>query len=92
LVGVLDDIRGREVDPYLQRQGLDTATPPGRAMFRMLGVFAEFERQMLIERTEAGLARARAQGRVGGRPEPSPSLIEDKGAAPTGSQPADHCW
>lgn len=43
----------------------------------MLGVFAEFERQILIERTKAGLARARVQGRIGGRPEPSPSLIED---------------
>src|SRR3954471_6921473 len=77
LVGLLDEIRARDVDLYLHQQGLDTATPSGRAMYQMLGVFAEFERQILIERTKAGLARARAQGRIGGRPEPSPSLIED---------------
>jgi DNA invertase Pin-like site-specific DNA recombinase len=77
LVGVLSDIRAREVDLYLHQQGLDTATPSGRAMFQMLGVFAEFERQIIIERTNAGLARARAQGKRLGRPEMSPSLIED---------------
>jgi DNA invertase Pin-like site-specific DNA recombinase len=77
LVGVLNDIRAREVDLYLHQQGLDTATPSGRAMFQMLGVFAEFERQIIIERTNAGLARARAQGKRLGRPEMSPSLIED---------------
>src|SRR3954454_23655622 len=69
LVGILNEIRSREVDLYLHQQGLDTATPSGRAMYQMLGVFAEFERQILIERTKAGLARARAQGRIGGRPE-----------------------
>src|SRR5215212_3458985 len=42
LVGVLSDIREREVDLYLHQQGLDTATPSGRAMFQMLGVFAEW--------------------------------------------------
>jgi DNA invertase Pin-like site-specific DNA recombinase len=55
LVGVLNDIRARDVDLYLHQQGLDTSTPSGRAMYQMLGVFAEFERQILIERTKAGL-------------------------------------
>jgi DNA invertase Pin-like site-specific DNA recombinase len=43
----------------------------------MLGVFAEFERSIIVERTNAGLARARAQGRRLGRPITSPSLVED---------------
>jgi DNA invertase Pin-like site-specific DNA recombinase len=77
LVGMLNEIRARDCDLYLHQQGLDTATPSGRAMYQMLGVFAEFERQIIIERTNAGLARARAQGRRLGRPEISPGLIED---------------
>jgi DNA invertase Pin-like site-specific DNA recombinase len=77
LVGMLNEIRARDCDLYLHQQGLDTATPSGRVMYQMLGVFAEFERQIIIERTNAGLARARAQGRRLGRPEISPSLIED---------------
>jgi DNA invertase Pin-like site-specific DNA recombinase len=77
LVGILNEIRERDCDLYLHQQGLDTATPSGRAMYQMLGVFAEFERQIIIERTNAGLARARAQGRRLGRPEVSPALVED---------------
>src|SRR4051812_21823595 len=80
LIGVLDDIRSREGDLYLHQQGLDTATPSGRAMYQMLGVFAEFERAIIVERINAGLARAKAQGRVLGRPEIVPSLVEDKKA------------
>jgi DNA invertase Pin-like site-specific DNA recombinase len=47
-------------------EAIDTTTPAGRLMMNMLGSFAEFERDMLKERTNLGLARARAQGRVGG--------------------------
>jgi DNA invertase Pin-like site-specific DNA recombinase len=47
---------------------LDTSTPAGKAMFQMIGVFAEFERAMIVERVKAGLARARSQGRRLGRP------------------------
>ncbi len=49
-------------------EALDLTTPPGRAMAGMLAVFAEFERELLRERVRAGLAQARAQGRVLGRP------------------------
>jgi len=68
LVGFLAELHAKGVDLYLHQQGLDTGTPAGRAMFGMMGVFAEFERAMIVERVKAGLARARAQGRVGGRP------------------------
>jgi len=68
LVGFLGEIRAAGVDLFLEQQGLDTSTPAGRAMFGMAGVFAEFERSMIVERVNAGLARARAQGKVLGRP------------------------
>ena len=44
------------------------STPGGKAMFQMLGVFAEFERAMIVERVHAGLKRAKAQGKILGRP------------------------
>lgn len=68
LVSFLGDIQAVSVDLYLHQQGLNTTTPSGKAMFQMCGVFAEFERSMIQERVKAGLARAKAQGRIGGRP------------------------
>ncbi len=68
LVGLLEELQALGVDLYLHQQGLDTSTPSGRAMFQMCGVFAEFERAMLVERTKPGLARARAKGMRLGRP------------------------
>ena len=44
----------------------DTTTPAGRMMMQMVGAFAEFERAMVRERTSAGLAATRAEGRIGG--------------------------
>lgn len=49
-------------------EAIDTTTPAGRMMMQMVGGFAEFERAMLKERTQAGLAAARTEGRIGGRP------------------------
>lgn len=68
LVAFLGEIHAKGVDLYLHQQGVDTTTPAGRALFQMCGVFAEFERSMIQERVRAGLARARAQGKVLGRP------------------------
>jgi DNA invertase Pin-like site-specific DNA recombinase len=68
LVGILGELRERGVDLYLHQQGLDTATPSGRAMYQMLGVFAEFERAIIVERIKAGMARAREQGKRLSRP------------------------
>lgn len=75
LVGFLDEIHAKKVDLYLHQQGVDTTTPAGKALFQMLGVFAEFERAMIQERVKAGLARARAQGKRLGRPR-VPSDVE----------------
>ena len=68
LLGFLSDLHALNIDLFLHQQGLDTTTPAGKAMFQMMGVFAEFERAMIRERVKAGLARARAQGRTLGRP------------------------
>src|SRR4029079_15249713 len=59
---------------FLRQQGLDTTTPAGKAMFQMMGVFAEFERAMIAERVRAGLARARSGGKRLGRPPIAPAL------------------
>lgn len=48
-------------------ESIDTTTPAGRMMMQMVGSFAEFEREMIRERTKAGLQAARQEGRVGGR-------------------------
>jgi DNA invertase Pin-like site-specific DNA recombinase len=58
----------------LRQQGLDTTTPAGKAMFQMMGVFAEFERAMFQERVRAGLARAKSEGKRLGRPPIAPAL------------------
>ena len=67
-MGVLQELHAKHVDLYLHQQGIDTTTPSGRAMFQMMGVFAEFERSMIRERVMVGLARARADGTRLGRP------------------------
>ena len=59
LVTFLGELHAKDVDLYLHRQGLDTSTPAGRAMFGMLSVFAEFERALIQERIKAGLARTK---------------------------------
>ena len=69
LLGILQRLHDKGVDLFLHQQGLDTSTTAGKAMFQMLGVFAEFERGIIRERVNAGLARARANGtKLGRRP------------------------
>ena len=58
LLGILQDLHEKGVDLFLHQQGLDTSTTAGKAVFQMLGVFAEFERGIIRERVNAGLARA----------------------------------
>jgi len=50
------------------RDNLDLTTPAGRMMFHVIGAMAEFERELIRERVKAGLAHARSNGRIGGRP------------------------
>src|SRR5689334_10472871 len=74
LVGFLSELHALKIDLFLRQQGLDTTTPAGKAMFQMMGVFAEFERAMIAERVRAGLARARGEGKRLGRPPIAPAL------------------
>jgi len=68
LLGFLGELQSVGCGLYLHQQAVDTTTPSGRALFSMMGVFAEFERAMIKERVLAGLATARAKGRTLGRP------------------------
>jgi DNA invertase Pin-like site-specific DNA recombinase len=74
LVHFLSDLQPLGIDLNLHQQHVDTTTPSGRALFQMMGVFAEFERAMIRERVNAGLARARAKGKVLGRPKVKPAI------------------
>jgi DNA invertase Pin-like site-specific DNA recombinase len=74
LVAFLGELHAKGVDLYLHQQGLDTTTPSGKAMFQMLGVFAEFERAMIVERVRSGLARAREKGTKSGNAIGRPKL------------------
>ena len=68
LIGFLSELHALGIDLMLHQHGLGTTTPAGKAMFQMMGVFAEFERAMIRERVKAGLERPRAQGKTLGRP------------------------
>jgi DNA invertase Pin-like site-specific DNA recombinase len=57
LVEVLETIRETGTGLYIHTQSVDTTTPAGRAMFGMLGIFSEFEREMIVARVNAGLDR-----------------------------------
>ena len=76
LVAFLSDLHALGLDLFLHQQGIDTRTPGGKAMFQMMGVFAEFERSMIRERVRAGLARAKDEGTKLGRPT-IPQATED---------------
>ena len=66
LVSMLQELHSTGVDLYLHQQGINTTTPAGKALFGMMGVFAEFERGMIQERVRAGMARAKAKGTKSG--------------------------
>jgi DNA invertase Pin-like site-specific DNA recombinase len=67
LVNLGAELRDRGVGLHVIEQGLDTGTAEGRAMFGMLSVLAEYQRELIVANTRDGLAAARARGRVGGR-------------------------
>lgn len=68
LYQLTEEMRNQGVDFVSINDSFDTTTPTGRAMFGMLAVFAEFERDIIQQRTKAGLEAARKRGRFGGRP------------------------
>jgi DNA invertase Pin-like site-specific DNA recombinase len=92
LVTGLQELHDARVDLFLHQQAVDTTTSSGKAMFQMLGVFAEFERSMIKDRVNAGIARIKAgaatkSGKPIGRPTISADLeraIREHLAAGTG--------
>ena len=76
LVAFLSELHALRIDLFLHQQGLDTRTPAGKAMFQMMGGFAEFERAIVQERVRAGLKRAKSEGKQLGRPRIAPALEE----------------
>lgn len=68
LVAILTGLDERHVEFLSLTEGMDTSNSVGRMLFHVMGALAEFERSLIRERTMAGLAAARAAGRVGGRP------------------------
>ena len=73
LYTLTEQLKEKGVEFALIHDAFDTTTPTGKAMFGMLAVFAEFERDIIQQRTKSGLESARKRGRVGGRP-----AIDDK--------------
>jgi|SRR5208283_1848383 len=68
LVAFMQHLHDLKIELFLYQQALDTTTPAGKAMFQMSGVFAEFERSMIVERVRSGLAHAKAKGTKSGKP------------------------
>ncbi|WP_395490374.1 recombinase family protein [Cedecea davisae] len=68
LVSLIEDLRSREINFRSLTDSIDTSTPMGRFFFHVMGALAEMERELIVERTRAGLAAARLEGRIGGRP------------------------
>ena len=88
LIDLVADLGGRGVDLQVLHQGIDTSNPAGRLFFHLVGAFAEFERDLISERTHEGLAAARARGRAGGRP---PRMTPQKAAlSPDVRHPGAH--
>ena len=67
LIGLLDDLKTRDVAFRSVTESIDTSTPTGRAMWQMVGMLAELERSLIQERTKAGRAAAQARGVKMGR-------------------------
>jgi DNA invertase Pin-like site-specific DNA recombinase len=78
LVEFMEELKTQGVGLYLHQQNVDSSTAAGKAMLSMCGVFAEFERSIIVERINAGLARARAEGKQLGRPAVDDASVEKR--------------
>jgi DNA invertase Pin-like site-specific DNA recombinase len=68
LIELLNTLQAKDVDFVSLTEKIDSSTPGGKLIFHLMGALAEFERDLVRERTQAGLSAARARGRTGGRP------------------------
>jgi DNA invertase Pin-like site-specific DNA recombinase len=74
-VGLVEEVREKGVNFRSLTDSIDTSTPMGRFFFHVMGALAEMERELIVERTRAGLEAARAEGRIGGR---RPKLTDEQ--------------
>src|SRR4051794_25367946 len=74
LIATVKDLAPRGVGFRSVQESIDTTTPAGKLFFHVMGALAEFERDLIRERTQAGLQSARARGKLGGRP----SVVDEK--------------
>ena len=65
---ILNDLKSKNIDLYMDQQAIDTTTPTSSSMFACIGAFSEFERSIIRERVISGLENARKKGRISGRP------------------------
>ena len=68
LINIMTDLKNQNIDFYFYNQGIDTTSSTGQMMFNLLGVLAQWELGQISERSKAGIARARAEGKTIGRP------------------------
>lgn len=83
LVHLVNEIQGKGAGLQSLHDNIDTTTPQGKLTFHIFAAIAEFEREIIRERTNAGLASARARGRKGGRPPGLSKEAQVKAAAAT---------
>ena len=72
----MNDMRSLGIDVFLMKQGVDTSTPSGRMVANVFASIGEWEREMIIDRVKAGMARAKASGKRLGKPAVSAAKIE----------------
>lgn len=75
LLELIDDLKDRGINLQIITLGIDTSTAAGRLFFTMMAGLAEMERELIRERTNAGLQAARARGRLGGRKPIDPDVM-----------------
>lgn len=68
IINTVKDLEGRKIGLKVLTQNIDTTTPEGRLFFHMNAAFDQFQREIIVENTKAGLKSARKNGRIGGRP------------------------
>ena len=90
IITMLDDFRSKGIRFKSLTEAIDTETPTGRAMWLMIGVLAEFERSLIVERTRAGVKAAQKRGvKFGRKPKLTPDRLTharkliDQGKTPT---------
>ncbi len=68
IINTVKDLENRQIGLKVLTQNIDTTTPEGRLFFHMNAAFDQFQREIIVENTKAGLKSARKNGRIGGRP------------------------